>query len=188
MRGGSRGSSSRRGGGWRGARRPRRGRGCRASAPPAAARGTPTGSWRRARSRTSRRAWLRLYKIFLLCQNLYCSQWSGSPVSGEVDEVLVAAGVVVGGGGEALAVEPAGLQSGAVVPDVDTVHGAHHHTANCTQPHCFCRYSDFLCDLAARVTVTCHVSCVTNVTRMSRPLVIVVITTYSEGRGSTDHW
>ena len=55
-------------------------------------------------------------------------QWS--PVSGEVDEVLVAAGVVVGGGGEALAVEPAGLQRGAVVPDVDTVHGAHHHTAN----------------------------------------------------------
>ena len=69
MRGGSRGSSSRRGGGWRGARRPRRGRGCRASAPPAAARGTPTGSWRRARSRTSRRAWLRPYKnIFDLLQ------------------------------------------------------------------------------------------------------------------------
>ena len=113
---------------------------------------------------------------------MYCSQCSGSPVSGEVDEVLVAAGVVVGGGGEALAVEPAGLQRGAVVPDVDTVHGAHHHTDISTL-----FLSDFLCDLAARVTVTCHVSRVTNVTRMSRPLVIVIITTYSEGRGSTDH-
>ena len=69
-------------------------------------------------------------KIFSIRHNLYCSQWSGSPVSGEVDEVLVAAGVVVGGGGEALAVEPAGLQRGAVVPDVDIVDGAHHHTAS----------------------------------------------------------
>ena len=41
------------------------------------------------------------------------------PVAGEVEEVMVLAGVTVGGGWNVLALKPAALQSGLVVPDVD---------------------------------------------------------------------
>lgn len=41
------------------------------------------------------------------------------PVAGQVEEVLVLAGVTVGGCWIVLALKPAALQSGPVVPDVD---------------------------------------------------------------------
>ena len=44
------------------------------------------------------------------------------PVAGEVEEVTVLAGEAVGGGGIVLALEPAALEAGPVVPDVDRTH------------------------------------------------------------------
>lgn len=44
------------------------------------------------------------------------------PVAGEVEEVTVLAGEAVGGGGVVLALEPAALEAGPVVPDVDRTH------------------------------------------------------------------
>ena len=41
------------------------------------------------------------------------------PVATEVEEVLIFAGITVGRGGIRLALEPAALQAGLVVPDVD---------------------------------------------------------------------
>ena len=41
------------------------------------------------------------------------------PVATEVEEVLIFAGITVGRGGIRLALEPAALQAGLVVPDID---------------------------------------------------------------------
>lgn len=55
------------------------------------------------------------------------------PVSCEVSEIPVVAWVAVGGGGVALAVEPAALQRRLLVPDAD---GAHHEVLRSLRPPC----------------------------------------------------